>query len=53
MTNMGVLVPSIVSLKDVVAAVTNIDEMLSDEGNKDEVSAADYMRQWLSDEKAN
>jgi len=49
MENMSVLVPHVVSLKDLLAATTNIEEMLAGEKSDSGESPAEYLARWLSE----
>lgn len=52
MGNLGELVPYAASLKDVVMAVTRIEEMLEGERSDTGESPSEQLRKWLTEEKA-
>ncbi len=46
--NAGVLCPTAVSLKDLIAAEANIEEMLKGASGEAGISPAEYLENWLS-----
>lgn len=52
MENMGVLVPFTVSLKDLLAAVTSIEEMLEGKTADGGATPTEIVREWLNGGKA-
>jgi hypothetical protein len=46
--NAGILCPTAVSLKDLIAAEANIEEMLKGASGEGGVSPAEYLESWLS-----
>lgn len=46
--NAGVLCPTAVSLKDLIAAEANIEDMLKGQSGDAGVSPAEYLEKWLS-----
>lgn len=46
--NAGVLCPSVVSLKDLIAATANVEDLLKGQQGDAGKSPAEYLEEWLS-----
>ncbi len=48
--NAGILCPSVVSLKDLIAATANVEDLLKGQQGDAGKSPAEYLEEWLSPE---